>query len=62
VNGLADEYKRWTETVAGLKQLGLLLIGDILLASEFVGYISPFNSKFRLELWQGEGKMTQEIY
>merc|ERR1719262_1016407 len=45
VNGLADEYKRWTGTVADLKDLGLKLIGNCLLASSFVGYISPFSSK-----------------
>jgi len=54
VNGLADEYKRWTDTVKGLKELGQLLIGDCLLASEFVGYISPFSSNFRLELWKNQ--------
>ncbi|CAD7941439.1 unnamed protein product [Amoebophrya sp. A120] len=54
VNGLADEYKRWTNTVKDLKELGLLLIGDCLLASEFVGYISPFSSNFRLDLWKNQ--------
>ncbi len=53
VNGLADEYTRWTNTVASLKQLGMLLIGDVLLASEFVGYISPFSASFRKDLWAG---------
>jgi dynein heavy chain len=52
VNGLADEYKRWTQTVAELKVLGIRLIGNSLLASAFVGYISPFSSKLRKELWQ----------
>jgi dynein heavy chain len=51
VNGLADEYKRWTSTVKDLKELGLKLIGNCLLASAFVGYISPFTSKLRNDLW-----------
>merc|ERR1719313_3130146 len=52
VNGLADEYKRWTETVKELKVLGVKLIGNCLLASAFVGYISPFSMKLRQELWK----------
>merc|ERR1719199_1340130 len=35
VNGLADEYKRWTETVKDLKDLGLKLIGNCMLSSSF---------------------------
>merc|ERR1740129_395928 len=53
VNGLADEYKRWTQTVKELQDLGVKLIGNCLLASAFVGYISPFSSRLRLELWSG---------
>lgn len=52
VNGLADEYKRWTETVKDLKDLQVKLIGNCLLSSAFVGYISPFSMKFRLQLWK----------
>merc|ERR1719281_1032117 len=51
VNGLADEYKRWTETMKSLKDLGLKLIGNCLISSAFVGYISPFSMKIRMELW-----------
>eukprot|EP00928_Gymnodinium_smaydae_P023763 TRINITY_DN1947_c0_g1_i2.p1 TRINITY_DN1947_c0_g1~~TRINITY_DN1947_c0_g1_i2.p1 ORF type:complete len:4562 (+),score=1174.36 TRINITY_DN1947_c0_g1_i2:66-13751(+) len=54
VNGLADEYKRWTETVKELKQQVSKLIGNCLLASAFVGYVSPFNMKLRLELWKDQ--------
>ena len=50
VNGLADEYIRWQETVKNLKVLGTSFIDDCLLASAFVGYISPFNSAFRTML------------
>jgi dynein heavy chain len=28
------------------------MIGDSLIASEFVSYIGPFSSKFRLNLWK----------
>jgi len=52
VNGLADEYKRWTLTVKDLKDLGIRLIGNCLISSGFVGYISPFNASLRLELWK----------
>merc|ERR1719498_239204 len=47
VNGLADEYKRWTGTVKEYQVLGVKLIGNSLLASAFVGYISPFSSRIR---------------
>merc|ERR1719506_2087420 len=52
VNGLADEYTRWTSTVKDLRDLGVRLIGDCLLASAFVGYISPFNATIRGDLWK----------
>jgi dynein heavy chain len=52
VNGLADEYKRWTESVKEMKELTVKLIGNCLLSSAFVGYISPFNARLRLELWK----------
>ncbi|CAK0838245.1 unnamed protein product [Prorocentrum cordatum] len=52
VNGLADEYQRWTETVKDLKELGVKLIGNCLLASAFVGYISPFSMAIRSHLWR----------
>merc|ERR1719487_2371507 len=50
VNGLADEYVRWQGTVKDLKVKGTSFIGDCLLASAFVGYISPFNASFRNSL------------
>ncbi|CAK0903564.1 unnamed protein product [Prorocentrum cordatum] len=52
VLGLADEYKRWTDTVKDMKELTVKLIGNCLLSSAFVGYISPFNMRLRLELWK----------
>merc|ERR1719375_1794804 len=50
VNGLADEYVRWQGSVKALKLQGTSFIGDCLLASAFVGYISPFNASFRNNL------------
>merc|ERR1719506_1645199 len=70
VNGLADEYTRWTSTVKDLRDLGVRLIGDCLLASAFVGYISPFNATIRGDLWKNSWSkdiverkipMTEEI-
>jgi len=52
VNGLADEYKRWTGSVKEFKELSVKLIGNCLLASAFVGYISPFSQRLRLDLWK----------
>jgi len=52
VVGLADEYTRWTATVKDLRDLGVRLIGDCLLASAFVGYVSPFNAGIRVDLWK----------
>jgi dynein heavy chain len=50
VNGLADEEIRWTATVEDLGLQAKSFIGDCLLASAFVGYISPFNAAFRGKL------------
>merc|ERR1719482_1232362 len=62
VNGLADEYVRWQGTVKDLKIKGTSFIGDCLLASAFVGYISPFNASFHNNLttqWLEEIKQRQ---
>ena len=62
VNGLADEYVRWQGTVKDLKIKGTSFIGDCLLASAFVGYISPFNANFRNSLtvqWLEDIKQRQ---
>merc|ERR1719171_1560681 len=50
VNGLADEYIRWPGSVKDLRLQGTSFIGDCLLASAFVGYISPFNASYRNSL------------
>ena len=52
VNVLADENKRWGESVETLNNDKLTMIGDALLSTEFVLYIAPFNSDFRDVLWK----------
>jgi len=52
VGGLADENKRWGETVKTLNNDKLTMIGDALISAEFVSYIAPFNSLFRDWLWK----------
>lgn len=52
VGGLADENKRWGETVKTLSKDKLTMIGDALISAEFVSYIAPFNSLFRDWLWK----------
>lgn len=52
VNGLAGENKRWSENVQFLKANIRSVIGDVLLASQFVSYIGAFSSKLRRQLWQ----------
>jgi len=48
VNGLAGENKRWSENVVFLKQNIKSVIGDVLLASEFVSYIGAFSARLRV--------------
>ena len=52
VNGLAGENKRWSENVVFLKANVKSVIGDVLLASEFVSYIGAFSAGLRLSLWK----------
>lgn len=50
VKGLASENQRWTENVKMLTQQKLTVIGNSLLAAEFVSYIGPFTYNFREKL------------
>ena len=54
VNGLAGENKRWSENVVFLKANIRSVVGDVLLASEFVSYIGAFSSKLRYSLWKDQ--------
>ena len=52
VKGLSSENERWSLNVKSLKNEKLTVIGDTLVAAEFVSYIGPFTSKFRSRLWK----------
>lgn len=52
VSGLSSEYTRWIQNVEVLKTKRLTVIGDTLLAAEFVSYIAPFTANYRLKLWR----------
>jgi dynein heavy chain len=54
IGNLTGEKSRWFDTVQKLKTKKAELIGNVLVASAFVGYISPFPSSFRKGLWQGQ--------
>jgi len=49
---LAGENKRWTQNVKDLGENILSIIGDALLASEFVSYIGAFSANIRKNLWE----------
>ena len=50
MSGLGGENKRWTENVGLLQNQSLTVMGDCLLAAEFVSYIGPFTANFRQDL------------
>ena len=52
VNGLATNQQRWSQTEHRLQGETLTVIGDSLLAAEFVSYIGPFSAYFRQILWR----------
>ena len=52
VNGLAGENKRWSENVVYLQANIKSIVGDVLLASQFVSYIGAFSAKLRQWLWK----------
>ena len=47
VVGLADEAKRWSETVKVLQVDEINLVGNMILAAGYVSYVGPFTSKYR---------------
>lgn len=47
VKGLANENHRWSLNVKTLDEQKQTVIGDSLLAAQFVSYIGPFTSEFR---------------
>ena len=46
VKGLTNENLRWSQNVKTLNDQKLTVIGDSLLAAQFVSYIGPFTSEF----------------
>jgi len=54
VGGLADENKRWKQSVVTLQQESLTMIGNAIISAAFVSYIGPFSQEFRNELWADE--------
>lgn len=57
VESLGGEQQRWIDTVAKLDRDYLKLPGDCLIATAFVSYFGPFDTKYRevlYENWQNE--------
>ena len=54
VGGLADENKRWKQSVITLQQESLTMIGNAIISAAFVSYIGPFSQDFRKSLWSEE--------
>lgn len=52
VNGLASENERWGIEIEQLKNSGVMVVGNSLLAAAFVSYIGAFDQVVRKELWQ----------
>ena len=50
VVGLADEAKRWSETVKVLQVDEVNLVGNMILAAGYVSYVGPFTAKYRTNL------------
>lgn len=50
VVGLADEAKRWRETVAVLEVDLVNLVGNVLLAAGYISYVGPFTAGYRARL------------
>lgn len=47
VVGLADEAKRWQETVKVLEVDLINLVGNIMLAAGYISYVGPFTAIYR---------------
>ena len=52
VNGMSSNQTRWSLKEQRLQSETLTVIGDSLLAAEFVSYIGPFSAIFRRRLWK----------
>jgi dynein heavy chain len=52
LNGLKSEGTRWGNDIKNLEVEKNTMLGDVLLASAFVSYISPFDAVFRNRIWR----------
>lgn len=52
VNGMSSNQTRWSAKEQRLQSETLTVIGDSLLAAEFVSYIGPFSASFRKRIWK----------
>ena len=60
VVGLADEARRWTQTVKVLEVDLINLIGNIILAAGFISYVGTFTMKYREILLKEWMKVCKE--
>lgn len=49
---MSSNQARWSAKEQRLQSETLTVIGDSLLAAEFVSYIGPFSASFRRKLWR----------
>ena len=52
VGGLASENVRWADAVAGFKEAGTTLPGDVLLTTAFMSYVGCFMKRYRVDLME----------
>jgi dynein heavy chain len=63
-SGLSSEGERWESLTEKLEDSKLTIVGDTLLSSAFVSYISPFDAEFREMIWRDQwipDLLTKEI-
>eukprot|EP00744_Colponema_vietnamica_P002766 GILI01004305.1.p1 GENE.GILI01004305.1~~GILI01004305.1.p1 ORF type:complete len:1534 (+),score=358.98 GILI01004305.1:162-4604(+) len=54
IAGFDGERKRWTESMANLREDRNRLVGDCLAASAFLSYLGAFTYQFREDIFKGE--------
>ena len=52
IAALGSENERWGQSIVVLDGNIKVIVGDVLLASEFVSYIGAFSAKLRSWLWK----------
>lgn len=61
VVGLADEEKRWRETVSVLEIDLVNLVGNVLLAAGYISYVGPFTAPYRNKLLKGWMQFARSV-